>query len=325
MKRAAKSLFYGGLRACGATSLFSLANRGRVPILFYHGVTDRRPRGVINREDNHIPSEDFEAHLRFLKAERRVIPLAQYVRCLAEGRPAPERAAVITFDDGFENNYTTAFPLLKKYGLPATIYVTTDFVERGIPLWVDRLACAFESSPVVPQAERLPRFLEVKRRLKAMPQSERLDALEKTIGEVCDGREPALDPVYAPLKKEHIREMAASGLVEIGSHSLTHPILTSLSPEEKRREIEQSKAAAERLSGGSVESFAYPNGDYDAECLALVGRAGYASAAAAGMKLSDLRDSRFALSRLALGPGEGVAVAAATVSGLRRWIVALRS
>jgi len=324
VRAAAKRLLYGGLEAAGANRLFSRLNGGSVPVLFYHGVIPSPRRDIFNCEDNHLKAEDFEAQLRWLKERRRVIPLRDYAAALRERKPVDPLAAVITFDDGFENNYATAFPLLKQYGLPATIFAVSDFVAEGRALWVDRLAGAYAASRL-PEPEKIQAFQKVKRELKALPDAERRKRLEAIVAEHCGGREPALPSFLAPLKKEQLREMISSGLIEIGSHSRSHAILPRLSAVQKREEIMGSKKILEELCGAPVESFAYPNGDYDAECAALAREAGYTSALACGMKLSRAGEDPFTVSRLALGPGDTGPVISATLSGLRQRLVALRS
>jgi peptidoglycan/xylan/chitin deacetylase (PgdA/CDA1 family) len=324
MRETAKRLLYDAFQATGATALFGRLNHLRVPILFYHGVTDKRTSGVVNCEDNHLYIEDFEAHLRYLKERCHVVSLRDYSNSLRQRTPLKPGSVVLTFDDGFENNYTVAFPLLKKYGMPATIYATADFVAQGKPLWVDRLACAYAAVPTFTDELRISSYLSVKSALKKLPGAERLAQLEKVIGELTNGAEPKLDPLFAPLKKEQLREMIASGLVEIGSHSLSHPLLTTLSVKDQRREIEESKSLLSELCGVEIQSFAYPNGDYDSETRDLVEAAGYANAVGVGLRLSGPEENIFALSRVALGAGESDAVIAATLSGLRQWIIALR-
>lgn len=325
MRAAAKRALYAGLRASGVNALFGLLNRSSVPILFYHGVIPERRRDLLNCEDNHLAAEDFEAQLRWLKANRVVTPLRDHVAALRERRPVDPRAVVITFDDGFENNYTTAFPLLKKHGLPAAIFAVSDFVAGGKALWVDRLACAYASSSRVGEDRKIAEFQNVKRELKKLPDPERQTRLASLIAELCDGREPELPAFLRPLRKEQLREMIASGLVEVGSHSRSHAILPNLSPDQKRREIFESKKALEEICGSPIESFAYPNGDFDEECKALAREAGYSCALACGLALSAPGEDPYAISRLALGPGDTGAVIAATFSGLRQRILALRS
>jgi peptidoglycan/xylan/chitin deacetylase (PgdA/CDA1 family) len=132
------------------------------------------------------------------------------------------------------------------------------------------------------------------------------------------GAGPGLPRLYAPLRAEQIREMAASGLVEIGSHCCRHLGLINLDLDEARREVVSSRERIAALAGRPVECFSYPNGDANPQVTNLVEAAGYSCAVVEGLCLDRPgHGSRFAVARLALKEDDDDAAIAATLCGLR--------
>jgi peptidoglycan/xylan/chitin deacetylase (PgdA/CDA1 family) len=244
----------------------------------------------------------------------------------------PERSVVVTFDDGYENNYLTAYPLLKKYGIPATFFIATAFIESGEMLWFDRLASAFASTkaerwesplgsgswPLRSEADRAECYLRTKGQLKSLPDARRRELLEKVCRALAGAQRLETPALFAPMKNDQIREMASSGLIEIGSHSQRHPILTSLPSEDARDEIAASKKRTAEISGREADSFSYPNGAVSPELMRLVEGAGYSCAVAVGLRLNPPAGvSPYAIARVALAEGDTVPLIAATLCGIR--------
>ena len=338
MRQTIKNLLYDACHASGLTTLLLRKNRRCVPVLLYHGVTDRRWPALLDCERKHVLAEDFERHLVFLKERFQVVRLAEYAEALRGRQALPEGCAVITFDDGYADNHSTALPLLRKHGLPATVFLAADFVAGGRPLWVDRLAAAFAATdlgdwadpvegtslPLGTDAGKAAAYLWVKSRLKLLPDAQRAGLADRICQALCSAGEPELPALFSPLSREQVREMADSGLIDFGSHGLSHAILTALPEAEARRELVESKKAVEELCGKPVRSFAYPNGDYDPAVALLVQEAGYSCAVAGGLRLNEPQDTDpFAIKRVAFAEGDSEAVMAATLCGIRGRMIAL--
>jgi len=204
-------------------------------ILMYHMIkkhTHGKFRGL------RVAPEMFERQIRYLKEN------GWYFATMSElanrKTRLPEKTVVITFDDGYEDNYTHAFPILKKYQAKATLYIVVDRHERE---WSGN------------------------RKIK------------NRTGELM--REPKLSD-------GQIREMARSGLFEIGSHTLTHPNLPTLSLEEKRKEICHSKKIIEEYFYIRCNAFCYPFGLFDERDVTLVEKAGYTSATTTQQGIEEL-------------------------------------
>lgn len=118
-----------------AVAAYALLNRAYMtPILMYHHVDERWQEWKLS-----VSPHSFERQMEFLKAHRyNVIPLGEYVSLLKDKKPIPKKTVVLTFDDGYDNNFTEAFPVLKKMGFPATIFIQVDGVgRRGYMTWDD--------------------------------------------------------------------------------------------------------------------------------------------------------------------------------------------
>jgi peptidoglycan/xylan/chitin deacetylase (PgdA/CDA1 family) len=338
MRKTIKDILYGALHAAGLTGLLLRKNRRHVPVLLYHGVTDQRWPGVVDCEKKHISAGAFERQLVFLKEHFQVVRLADYAEALRGRQSLPEGCAVITLDDGYADNHSSAFPLLRKHGLPATVFLAADFVTQGAPLWVDRLAAAFARSelgdwtdpmegtrfPLGTDAGKTACYLWVKRRLKLLPDAEREGLVERICQALLGSRKPEPPALFSPLSREQVREMADSGLIEIGSHGCRHAILTTMSQRDAQREIVKSKEILEIFCGQPVASFSYPNGDLNPAIARLVEEAGYDCAVAGGLRLNEPEDTdRFAIQRVALAEDDSEALMAATLSGIRGRMIAL--
>lgn len=254
---------------------------------------------------------DFRKHMRLLKSRFRVIALADMVRAWEEGRDEPGAVAV-TFDDGYRDNYTHAFPILREEGVPATIFLATDFIGTGFMPWHDRVLALFRDAraatfeyaeagiiarPMVDVPERRDlafRILGWLKRFAPTDREARIAALtEKCGGAPEQGREPLM------LDWDQVRAMLPHGIA-FGAHTLSHPIISRLTPEAMEAEIMGSKQAIERETGAPVTLFAYPNGqpgDYTEESKAILKRCGFSCAVSTSAGVNTSMTDRFALHR----------------------------
>jgi peptidoglycan/xylan/chitin deacetylase (PgdA/CDA1 family) len=238
-----------------------------IAIVMYHGVTaERLP--VFNW--CHLDVSEFAKQIDFLASEYTILHLSEVIERMRNRRPLPRATACLTFDDGFRNVATTAFPILERRHIPATVFLVTSLVGTNQPAWPDRLYFSFLQSrrqsvrfndreyPLITPKQRARAYSTVESQLKQQAQTEkeqRLAELKATIGwpEV-----PPESPL-ATMGWEEVERLSRTGLVQFGSHTHSHPILSRCTPEEQRRQLQVSRDLLQerKLSWGL---FAYPNG-----------------------------------------------------------------
>jgi peptidoglycan/xylan/chitin deacetylase (PgdA/CDA1 family) len=306
MKQSALKL----LARAGAFAPFRAANRGRVLILTYH----RFSRGG---DPLATPEADFDAHLRYLKEHYTLVPLSRVAAHYAGREALPERAACVTIDDGFADAYEVAFPLLQRHGVPATLFVITDFLDGRAWMWTDKMrhvALSTKSERLSAEVGGRPLDLRLAGRdsridaagrvnseLKRLAPREREEAIERLAaahGVMMPARPPA---EFGPVTWGQAREMDAAGL-EIGSHTVSHPILTTTDDAQLAAELRVSRARIEEELGRAVELFCYPNGAFDERVRRETVSAGYACAVTTRHGLNERRADPFTLRRVSAEP-----------------------
>jgi len=266
-----------------------LASRRRALILTYHrfGLKDEHDG---HDEDGKTLARDFAEQLDYLTTHYEVVPLARMVDCLNGQEPLPPHLAAITIDDGYRDFYEIAYPVLRRYNAPATVFAVTEFADRHTWLWTDKARYLTRQAArqwLMAKIEGRELWLELNCAASRLVASERINSILKQLPE--EVKEEAIERLaralgvalpetppeeFASVTWDQAREMEANG-VEIGSHTMTHPILTNISDERLRRELHGSKSRLEEVLGHRVEQFCYPNGDNDGRVQCEVARAGY--------------------------------------------------
>lgn len=288
-----------------------IRNRGRPVILMYHRVADiaHDPWHLAVRPDL------FEEQIEALVRMRRVVPLRWLASRLAERR-VPRNLAAVTFDDGYLDVLIHGLPALERHGCPATVFLTTGAVEGAQEFWWDELTRVVLESPTLPEELELeiagrahrwrPEDLsreafhrELWNLLRPLGTGARRDALAAVStwarsGSPDGSASRALDPT-------EVRGLIASGLVEIGAHTVTHPSLPLLDRQERRAEIEESRRACAELSGTEIDAFAYPYGDLDDATVRDVGDAGFAIACSTEEAVVTSQSNPLRLPRIGVG------------------------
>ncbi|MFN8545935.1 MAG: polysaccharide deacetylase family protein [Candidatus Binatia bacterium] len=240
----------------------------RALVLRYHAVTPGVADVAYAGPEICLSAEAFRLQAAYLKRAYSVIPLDELVRALAEGRRLPPRAIAITFDDGYADNHTQAFPILRRLGLTATVYLTTGSVDGGTPLWMSAVRAVVLGAPgrelAVPKlgpfalgsngrGDAVRAFTRALVPLASSARAERIRAAATAAG-VDLGR--ALRDTM--LTWVQVRELAAAGWT-IGAHTVTHANVALASLAEAEAEIAASRDAIRAQIGRPVEHFAYTN------------------------------------------------------------------
>jgi len=308
----------------------------------YHGFTDiKKFDGIENYHGKHIEIDKFCEQIEYLKKYYHIISLDQLLAFYTAKIPLPPRSVVITMDDGYRSNYSLAYPVLKEYEVPATIFVSTDFVEKRHFLWVDRVEYALNQTTssnfkINIENEELYFPLEnndlkkqadatIKGKLKRISQELRegiVCDLEKKLEQSLLTEETPQD-IYCPLGWQEVSEMVQSGLITIGSHTCSHVIMTQCSSEQMQQELKDSKLLIEIKTGEQCDVFGYPNGepgDFDNTTKALLKEAGFICGLTTVLGVNDSTSDIFELKRLNVHNAGNLTSFIMTLSGFFRFL-----
>ena len=155
------------------TKLANFLNQDRPVVLLYHGVTSQTPpAGIENFHGKHVAASNFSKQLDWLKKNFDLVPLST-IENMVLGKTSPKkRLCAITFDDGYRNNFQVALPLLTERNIPATFFLTTNFIEHNQPLWIDRLEYIIDQFPI-DKAEKIKTYLELRQKFKSSSPEDR--------------------------------------------------------------------------------------------------------------------------------------------------------
>jgi peptidoglycan/xylan/chitin deacetylase (PgdA/CDA1 family) len=302
----------------------ALPGGNRCAILMFHRVVPRQSRERVHSLAEIVVFADtFERQMRFLAERCRVIPLRELVDALRDKRPPPAGSVVITFDDGWEDNYLHAFPVLQRHGLPATIFLTAGFVDTERLFWQESvllLAGALRSAPqslaqclrdsgladLCPLADALTRGdaaaarLALIKRLKAAGPAA-VALLTARLEAACGGRRaPSRDHSF--LSWRQIEAMQGP-LVGYGCHGFSHRPLGACDEATALEELRSSKAVLEERLRAPVDTLAYPGGSYSRTTVELSMRLGFAAGLTVEEGLTSTRSDPYRLRRINVHEG----------------------
>jgi L-malate glycosyltransferase len=265
-----------------------LARRAAWVALCYHRVTP-----TVSGWDPAltVSADTFRRQLRTLAADYDLVTCGELQRALAAGER--RRLCAISFDDGYADNLELALPLLREIAAPWTVFVATDPVERGTSLWFERIAALLRPRLHDPAFARLcaehaplraltPAIAAAATAREAVRLA--VSALKELPTDAREEAEARLVAAFGPpdaaalprfLDWDGVRRLDAAG-VEIGGHTLTHPVLPRTQEARAREEIAAGRARLEAALGHPVRGFAYPNGDHDSITVRLAREAGFA-------------------------------------------------
>jgi peptidoglycan/xylan/chitin deacetylase (PgdA/CDA1 family) len=309
-------------RQCVWSSLYAIRSLVRPEsnhclVLTYHRVTNE-----VEWPDPLVVSPDqFACHIGFLKKRLQLLSAREVAEIIRTRKPFPAGSCLITFDDGWKDNYTQAFPILKSYQAPAIIFLTTDYIGTNTIFWHERLARILYSLPYTPKEYRqaasssrsasessyelvcavqavsprhrehlVARVTEEWKLLDTQNIESKIEELETIRGS------QKLDSSSAMLSWSEVTTMASAG-IEFGSHTKSHALLDQTSSNELRDEICSSKKIIETKLGVPVDFIAYPNGNYNDEVIALSQEAGYLGGFTCDVGFNTSSDRPFTMKR----------------------------
>ena len=294
---ALKLAIFGTSGFLGVQAWARWAHRRRLMVLCYHGVVANEYSGgdELRRHAyrNTVSASEFERHMSILRRKYTPVSPRQVADWAERGSRLPERAVLVTFDDGYRNNLTHALPILQRHGIEALISVATDYIGTDRLLWPTEVEvrvgqAAGGSGIPAPDGEgdltipgnavdRRVQLDGIRAACKRMPSDQLASYLDR-LRSATEVREADMDPELAAfLSWDDVRELAA-GSVTIASHTMSHPILTRIDAEQLRNELRGSKQRIESELGLDCPYFVYPNGgreDYSPDVVEAVAEAGY--------------------------------------------------
>ena len=291
---------------------FPSVTPGSVNIIAYHRVVADIAKA--EREAIHglvVSAATFRRHCELLHRTYDVVSLETALHFLSEERRVKRPLAVITFDDGYLDFYEQAFPILNEFGLPATVFLPTEFIGQEKPLAHDRIfwlvkqareksisiGRALEKAGVTKEFSNSRDLLGATDAIVYLPHEQRervVDKMEHLLGDFA-----GYPPEYRLLNWETVREMSRKG-INFGGHTANHVVLPLEDESMLEAEIIDSKKELERQLNKKVVSFAYPNGEYNARVRRFVAEAGYKIAVTTEKRVNQPGADLFALGRISL-------------------------
>ncbi len=283
---AAVILYYSGILALRRWCRIKLLGKDKVCVLGLHRVLTEEEQKRSNSLEGMIILEDsYLELLAYLQRRFHVISLDTFLARGDQNGAASKPQCIITFDDGWADTYSRAFPGLKKFGLPAVTFLATGTIGMRGGFWVEKVKKAWrrpatrervqsalrqraDSSVAVSELEAIVEYL------KRMSNEQREVVLALILPAKGEGVTDGSDEIDAMLTWDQAREMSSDGM-EIGAHTVSHPLLSYEDKASVERELSVSKRTIEAKLGKAVRAFAYPNGDWNEHVREQVAHASY--------------------------------------------------
>ena len=256
--------------------LASSLSKSTVSVFLFHGVARIEDFGIRNYTGKHLSDHAFVDAIRLLTNRGTPVSMDELLAHVSGVQSCPANSFVVTFDDGFWNNLTVAAPILSDFGVPATFFVTSDFIDLGSMSWVDLIEAAvattslasvscphpIEGSYGLATREERVNFMNlVRARVKADPRTDPDQFADVLVHDLLRGREPdRIEMIDRKLSWEDVRKLQSNDLFTVGGHGRTHRILGYLEPAEARLEVDYCLKRLRDMGGATAEHFSYPEG-----------------------------------------------------------------
>jgi peptidoglycan/xylan/chitin deacetylase (PgdA/CDA1 family) len=278
------------LNLSGLNILFRFLNRKKAIILWYHGICDDTFRLLNGFDERHIQKSNFRKQLIFLKKNGYIFLTMTELTDIFRYKKKINKMVVITFDDGYSNVVTNAYPIMKEVNAKGCFYLVSDLINSNKLLWTDYIETVVRNSPIgdfkFVFKEKTIHYLldnkksfedaiqDIKSKLKTLPNIQRINHLRQFANkELTD-----VPKEFFFANWNQIQSLDKK-ILEIGCHTKRHPNLTSLgSIKEFEEEIKNSKIEIEKKIGYQINHFCYPLGDYNQDIINKVKECGYKSA-----------------------------------------------
>jgi peptidoglycan/xylan/chitin deacetylase (PgdA/CDA1 family) len=267
-------------------------HKSECTIFLFHGVVRENNYSVRNYIRKHIEADYFRNFLSDLISIGTPITMDDVVSYHKNKTAFPEFSFVITFDDGFENNYSVACPILEEFNLPATFYLTTNWIDKNQMAWVDKIEYCLESissgSFYLSELGQDFSFTDTNSKISVLKSLREIIKGKPgintiiTVSEVfkqCKMREieDSQDPLDLKLSWAQVKEISENNKYIVAAHTHNHPIMSFMNMEQCEYEIRTSIDILENLCGSTIKHFAYPDGQshhYNKQVIDLLKKSG---------------------------------------------------
>lgn len=244
-------------------------------IFLFHGVIERHFSEIRNYKRKHLQKDYFEKIINNLKKNGNSLSMDEVIDCYVNNINFKKKSFAITFDDGYENNFSIAAPILIKYRVPTTFYITTDFVDKNHMSWIDRIEYCIENTPegelLFPWNNQIYHFKTKKEKIDILENirnnakkisSIDFDQLVKDICSQCNQLEieHSNDSLNLKMNWDQVKELNDNDFFIIGGHSHTHKILSFLNHESLENEIKKSIDLLKNKADLRTDHYSYPEG-----------------------------------------------------------------
>jgi peptidoglycan/xylan/chitin deacetylase (PgdA/CDA1 family) len=279
-------------------------------ILMYHRVLESVNKEQIFVQPGMFVSKNtFSSHMEFLKSNFKILSLDELVQRIETGQSL-KSCCSITFDDGWIDNFANAFPVIKKYQVPATIFLATNFIGTEKLFWPEEL-CLYlqqqqknklsfpDSIKRVVKNEVVLKENDIKLLDRIIENVKKLDPDErKNIIRELRSTSSIKTPKRLLINWHEAKTMLKSGLINFGAHTANHVILDQVSLSQAEKEIIQSRKDIDKNLGLQTHHFAYPNGNYNSDLIKILHRLGFKSAVTIRKGLLDNKTSFYEMPRI---------------------------
>lgn len=312
-------LYYSGILWVKLLWQKIFGNR-RLKILTYHRVLD------VDLNDFELSDDvidatlsDFDKQMRFVSRHFNAITFKELAESHKNGK-LPKNPLIITFDDGYGDNFTNAYPILKRYGLPAVMFLATAYIGTNKLFWWDKLAYLFKKTlkreisvsinghikryDLSDNNKKQEAIRDLRNLFKKVDEKEREDILRQLESSLNVSIDPSVgNDLY--LSWEDVIKMSQNG-IEFGAHTEKHLIFSNLSIDEVKKEIISSIKEIEQRISKPVEVFAYPGGVYNKQCLEVLKEIGIKFGCAYTKGRNDLSKHPYELKRINVDIGQSM-------------------
>jgi len=314
------------------------SDNGNALILMYHRIA----KVSTDPWSLSVDPQFFAEHLQVLRDCAYPVKLKDLIDLLGKGGDLRSESVAVTFDDGYSDNLYSAKPVLERYEIPATVFLATGYLGSNREFWWDELDrfllqpgllpatlqltlgdtpttwelgetahyddAAFQQHRTWKAEQEAPSSRQTLYRslwgsMQRMPEAERQEALASVMA--WAGALPESRPFFRPMTPQEVVTLADGGLIEVGAHTVTHPVLSSLPAIRQKEEIQRSKETVEDIVGYNISNFAYPYGDFNPESVAVLRECGFTSACSTAPSGVQKGNDLFQLPRIHVGNWSG--------------------